>query len=448
MNTGISINNDSSSIQLLPRWPPWSENKTNYRGFIPWIRESTLFYCRESDCTTLDKTKGITLSTALCDIVEEPQEKEISREKKTSVRRETSIPSKPTLARIPQARLPCKITEGPILPSTASEGPQLAGWAPEFWQFKQPTRFLRKSKAPHSLAPRPKGGVLSKHLEAETRLLAQRVVRASTPPQLGTPADEPKDQEETWTLKTTAFAGLRRRATAPASSATLVQPSPHLCALPGMRGPSPASAAALTPYLTWNHRCGHQTGSRSADGRFRQLLPAQAQSLTCGRGGPDLIGMLCACAVCTCGVQRLWCQGDDVRRRSNLPEGSGRTARLAVLRRTGGSGGYSVVTNTYPVGLSSRSYLQTVDPREWISSRSKTAKHFVHWLVIGTLSLCLSWGCSWQVTTSRVLLPMCKEWYQRSFPWLRNRPGGKRVSSFPKRLLFHLGEKICFCKIV
>ena len=117
--------------------------------------------------------------------------------KKTSVRRETSIPSKPTLARIPQARLPCKITEGPILPSTASEGPQLAGWAPEFWQFKQPTRFLRKSKAPHSLAPRPKGGVLSKHLEAETRLLTQRVVRASTPPQLGTPADEPKDQEET-----------------------------------------------------------------------------------------------------------------------------------------------------------------------------------------------------------------------------------------------------------
>ena len=43
---------------------------------------------------------------------------------------------------------------------------------------------------------------------------------------------------------------------------------------------------------------------------------------------------------------------------------------------------------------------------------------------------------------------MCKEWYQRSFPWLRNRPGGKRASSFPKRLLFHLGGKICFCKIV
>lgn len=137
-----------------------------------------------------------------------------------------------------------------------------------------------------------------------------------------------------------------------------------------------------------------------------------------------------------------------MRKRSNLPEGSGRTARLAALRRPGGREGYSVVTNTHPVGLSSRSYLQSVDPREWISSRSKTAKHFVHWLVIGTLSLCLSLGCSWQVTASRVLLPMCKEWYQRSFPWLRNRPGGKRASSFPKRLLFHLGGKICFCKIV
>ena len=62
----------------------------------------------------------------------------------------------------------------------------------------------------------------------------------------------------------------------------------------------------------------------------------------------------------------------------DLPPGSGRTARLAPLRRTEGSGGYSVVTNTYPTGLSGRSYLQTVDLREWISSRSKTAKHFVH----------------------------------------------------------------------
>ena len=128
-------------------------------------------------------------------------------------------------------------------------------------------------------------------------LLTQRVARASTPPHLGTPVGEPKDQGETWTLKTTAFAGLRRRDTAPASSATLVLPSPHLWALPGIGGPSPATARAS--YLTWNRRRRHQTGRREAKGRFRQLLPAQAQSLTCGRGGPDLIGMLCASAICT-----------------------------------------------------------------------------------------------------------------------------------------------------
>lgn len=86
-----------------------------------------------------------------------------------------------------------------------------------------------------------------------------------------------------------------------------------------------------------------------------------------------------------CDVRETMCAGAV-----NLPAGSGRTSRLAPLRRTGGSGGYSVVTNTYPVGLSGRSYLQTVDLREWISSRSKTAKHSVHWLVIGTLSQCLS----------------------------------------------------------
>ena len=44
MNTGISINNDSSSIQLLPRSPLWSENKLPRFYSVNMGKESTLVY--------------------------------------------------------------------------------------------------------------------------------------------------------------------------------------------------------------------------------------------------------------------------------------------------------------------------------------------------------------------------------------------------------------------
>lgn len=169
--------------------------------------ESTLFYWRESDCTTLDKTKGIKIAHV-------PQHFVIFwknlRTKKLVVRKKPVYEEKQAFPPSPHSLISLR----PDSREKSLKGPhyshQLRTRVPS-WQGGRQNLVNSssqhgswESKALHSLAPRPKGGVPSKHLEAETGLLTQRVARASTPPHLGTPAGEPKDQGETWTLKTTA----------------------------------------------------------------------------------------------------------------------------------------------------------------------------------------------------------------------------------------------------
>ena len=81
--------------------------------------------------------KGIRIATfhSTCDILEEPQEKEISREKKNQCKKRNKHSLQAHTRSYLSGQTPVqKITEGPtLLPSTAYEGPQLAGWAPESW---------------------------------------------------------------------------------------------------------------------------------------------------------------------------------------------------------------------------------------------------------------------------------------------------------------------------
>lgn len=153
-------------------------------------------------------------STALCDILGEPQEKEISGEKKPEscgrqevserqgVRRETSL--------LPLRR----ITGRSTLPSSADAGGALALGKPlplspgvSSWRGGRRNQAIQAANtAPERQrrgtlqSPRPtsqEGGGPEQEPEPGTGLLTRRVARVSVPLTRGPDENEPKDEEET-----------------------------------------------------------------------------------------------------------------------------------------------------------------------------------------------------------------------------------------------------------
>lgn len=236
----------------------------------------------------------------------------------------------------------CRGSPGPGQTVTSeSRGLQLAGRAPESGHSSS-QHGSWASKAGDTTVPSshvPGGGRPEQEPEPGTGLLTRRVVRVSVPLTRGPDEDEPKDEEETWTLKTsipwtkkTLRGPLLFGHTYPASACpdSTSGSSVESEAPPGPShkpptGPEAATAAAAKPEAG-APRAGSASCSLRRRNRFLRTERPWLHAANVRERRRHLR------------AQRLWRQGDDVRRRRTFPEALGGPPTLVGCRGPEGTG--------------------------------------------------------------------------------------------------------------